>query len=61
MTIEEIDTIDINEQIAQRKIKLQALRHEGIAFPNDFHKDTFAEDLFTQFANKTAEELESLH
>lgn len=61
MAIEEMDTIDINEQIAQRKIKLQTLRQEGIAFPNDFHKDAFAQDLFAQFANKTPEELEELH
>ncbi len=36
--------VDVNEQIAQRKAKLSALRDKGIAFPNDFRRDSLAAD-----------------
>ncbi|HVV68280.1 MAG TPA: lysine--tRNA ligase [Gammaproteobacteria bacterium] len=58
MTTENISNIDINEQIAQRRSKLQDLREAGNAFPNDFRKDAFASDLLEQFADKTDAELE---
>src|SRR5690606_18319565 len=32
-------------QIAQRKAKLAALRERGVAFPNDFRRDSLAADL----------------
>ncbi len=59
MTTENISNLDINEQIAQRRNKLQQWRLTGKAFPNDFHKDAFAEDLLAQFADKTEDELEN--
>src|SRR5690606_40412087 len=37
--------LDVNEQIAQRKAKLAALRERGVAFPNDFRRDSLAADL----------------
>ncbi len=37
--------IDENEQIAQRKSKLSAMREQGIAYPNDFVRDTLAHDI----------------
>lgn len=37
--------IDENEQIVQRKSKLAALRENGIAYPNDFVRDTLAQDI----------------
>lgn len=43
--------IESNEQVAQRKLKLQTLRNEGIAYPNDFHRDALAEDLKQRFAD----------
>ena len=41
--------LDVNEQIAQRKAKLAALRERGVAFPNDFRRDSLAAELHTQY------------
>ena len=53
---------DENKLIAERREKLNALRGQGIAFPNDFKVDSFAGDLQTEFADKealTAEAIEA--
>lgn len=39
-----------NEQIHQRKIKLQAMRDRGGAYPNDFVRDTLAQDIHANYA-----------
>jgi len=52
---------DENQLIAERRTKLKALREQGIAFPNDFKRGDYAEDLQQEFADKdkwTAEALE---
>lgn len=41
--------VDVNEQIAQRKAKLAALREQGVAFPNDFRRDSLAADLHANY------------
>ncbi len=46
-----------NEQIAQRKSKLTALRQQGQAFPNDFKRDHLAATLKAQYANLSNEVL----
>ncbi len=57
---------DINEQqdenrlIAERRTKLDALKENGNAYPNKFRRDSYAEDLFEQYGEKTKEELEEL-
>ena len=54
---------DENSLIAERRSKLTALRGQGIAFPNDFQRGEYAQDLQHEFADKdewTAEKLESL-
>jgi lysyl-tRNA synthetase class 2 len=54
--------IDENRLIAERREKLQHLRGQGIAFPNDFKVDSFAGDLQAEFADKevhTAEAVEA--
>lgn len=38
-----------NEQIAQRRLKLDALRQQGMAYPNDFRRDSLAQDLHQRF------------
>ncbi|NII10431.1 lysine--tRNA ligase [Oleiagrimonas sp. C23AA] len=43
--------VDENKLIAERREKLTALRGQGIAFPNDFHPDTFAGDVKAEFAD----------
>lgn len=55
------EALDINAQVAQRKKKLNALREKGIAFPNAFRKDAFAEDLHATYGEETAEALEALN
>ncbi len=49
-----------NEQITQRKAKLDALRQKGNAYPNDFERNMLAQDLLTQYREKTPDELASL-
>lgn len=49
--------LDVNEQIAQRKAKLAALRERGVAFPNDFRRDSLAAELHEQFDGSEKEEL----
>jgi lysyl-tRNA synthetase, class II len=55
--------LDENSLIAERRAKLGALRHDGIAFPNDFVRADYAGDLLGEFADAgawTAEALEAL-
>lgn len=52
---------DINEQMQQRRNKLQALREEGAAFPNDFRRDYLAAPVHAEFEQLSADELEAKH
>jgi len=52
-------TLDENEQIALRRAKLTSLRQQGIAFPNDFRRDSLAADMLTQYASLTHDELQT--
>jgi lysyl-tRNA synthetase class 2 len=54
------DQIDENKLIAQRREKLQQLRENGNAFPNDFRRNTMAGELHAEYDEKSDEELESL-
>lgn len=44
-----IEQLDENEQIHQRKSKLSAMRENGIAYPNDFVRDTLAHDIHSNY------------
>ena len=48
-----------NALIALRKEKLAAERAKGQAFPNDFRRDSYCNDLQKQYVAKTKEELEA--
>ena len=50
---------DENEQIAQRRAKLTALREAGNAFPNDFRRDALAGELAAQYGESSKEALEA--
>jgi lysyl-tRNA synthetase, class II len=50
---------DENKLIAERRAKLAAVRAAGVAFPNDFRRDTLAAELQMGFGAKSAEWLES--
>ena len=46
---------DENRLIAQRREKLLALREEGLAFPNDFRRNTLAGELHAEYDDKQRE------
>ncbi len=50
---------DEQEQIRQRREKLNILRSEGIAFPTDFRRNVVAGELLAEYAGKSTEELEA--
>jgi len=53
---------DENKLIAERREKLRVLRGQGIAFPNDFRRETYAGDLQAEFSDAerwSAEALEA--
>ena len=50
---------DDNQIIAERRAKLQAWRDQGLAYPNDFRRDSFAGDLHDAHDLKTNEELDA--
>ena len=52
--------VDENKLIAERREKLNKIREEGVAFPNDFRRNVMAGELHAEYGNKTKEELESL-
>ena len=43
--------LDENRLIAERRAKLAALRRDGIAFPNDFRRANYAQDLQAAYAD----------
>ncbi len=51
---------DEHKLIAERRQKLDVLREQGNAFPNDFRRDAMAQDLQNAHAEKTKPELEEL-
>ncbi len=51
---------DENKLIAQRREKLQQLREQGVAFPNDFRRDVISGELHAEYGDKDPEELERL-
>ena len=57
---EELTQEEENKLIAQRREKLDVLRENGNAFPNDFRRDSMAADLQAHYSEKTKEELEEL-
>ncbi|MEH0834909.1 lysine--tRNA ligase [Pectobacterium cacticida] len=51
---------DLNNELKTRREKLAALRAAGVAFPNDFRRDSTSDRLHAEFGGKTNEELEEL-
>jgi lysyl-tRNA synthetase, class II len=46
---------DDNKLIAERRAKLERLRHAGTAFPNDFRRDALADQLLTAYGERPPE------
>lgn len=61
MTQEEISGIyqDENSLIAERRLKLTALRQASNVFPNDYRRDSLAHILHEKYDSRSREELES--
>ncbi len=59
MSDETIKTDDLNEQLVQRREKLQALHKQGNAFPNDFKRDHFAANIHAAYDRLENEVLEA--
>jgi lysyl-tRNA synthetase class 2 len=51
---------DENRLISERRSKLDVLRENGQAYPNDFRKDTLAADLVARFGELAQEQLEQV-
>jgi lysyl-tRNA synthetase class 2 len=51
---------DDNQIIAERRAKLNAIRAQGVAFPNDFDRKHMAGDLHAEFGEKSHDELEAM-
>jgi len=58
---EQNDTIDTNEQVAQRRQKLAELREAGKAYPNGFVRDTLSSDIYTECADLDKEAIAALN
>ncbi|KYP97138.1 lysine--tRNA ligase [Sodalis-like endosymbiont of Proechinophthirus fluctus] len=52
---------DLNNELRSRREKLTQLRQQGIAFPNDFCRDTVSDQLHARYGGKNNEELEALN
>jgi lysyl-tRNA synthetase, class II len=50
---------DENQIMAERRLKLKAIREKGVAYPNDFKRTAFAKDLQEKHAGKPGEALEA--
>ena len=51
---------ELNEILAQRLAKLDAMREKGQAFPNDFRRDSISNELHALYNGKSKEELEEM-
>jgi len=54
---QQVEQIDENKLIAERRAKLAAIRKNGIAFPSDFRRDSLAGELAAEYDDKSKEEL----
>ncbi len=59
MSKEQNQEVDENRLIAERRQKLDALREEGNAFPNDFRRNVMAGELHAEYESKDGEALEA--
>ncbi|MBT3335824.1 MAG: lysine--tRNA ligase, partial [Methylococcales bacterium] len=50
--------LEEQEQIAQRRAKLQDLREKGLAFPTSFRRTVIASELFTAYEASSKEALD---
>ncbi|VAX77054.1 Lysine--tRNA ligase [Serratia symbiotica] len=51
--------VDLNNEMQARREKLAGLREKGMAFPNDFRRNTTSDKLHAAYDTKTTKELEA--
>ncbi|PLR31290.1 lysine--tRNA ligase [Chimaeribacter californicus] len=51
---------ELNSELKARREKLAALREKGVAFPNDFRRDSTSDTLHAEYDSKENDELEAL-
>ncbi len=51
--------VDTDSLMQERKQKLNKIREQGIAFPNDFQREHYADALTKQYGEKTKEDLDA--
>ena len=54
MSEQEVKELDLNGEMLVRREKLAALRAKGNAFPNQFRRDSLAQDLHDKYEPKMA-------
>ncbi len=52
--------MDLNNEMQQRRMKLEAIKAERNAYPNDFRRDAISDEIRQKYGDMSAEELESL-
>lgn len=52
--------LDVNNELRARREKLTQLRQQGIAFPNNFHREAVSDRLHARYNEKSNEELKAL-
>ena len=57
MLEQQIQELDLNGEMRVRREKLASLRTKGNAFPNQFRRDTLAQDLHDKYAEKNGDML----
>lgn len=58
MTTEKNEQLSVNEQIQQRQDKLKEMRGGGFKYPNNFRRDSLAQDLIKSYSDQTSESLQ---
>lgn len=54
---QQVEQVDENKLIAERRAKLAAIREKGIAFPSDFRRNVMAGELHVEYEDKSKEDL----
>src|SRR5262245_10650923 len=58
-TPDQTPPMDEHRLIAERRAKLDKMREQGVAFPNDFRRDALAEELHIAYGDRPPEWFES--
>lgn len=54
-----VNTENLNNEMAERRLKLEALREQGQAYPNDFRRDAISSDIIAACGSRDEAQLEA--